>query len=89
MLKSFHPSQASTAPRMSGQMLANASTPAPLAPLNLLQAGVPAREVVWFRRLRPDRQFLALRTTRGRLLLERVREHVAAAGGMAMAGLPA
>lgn len=62
---------------------------APLAPLNLLQAGVPPREVVWFRRLKPARQFLALRNTRGRLLLEQVRSHLAAAGVPASAGLAA
>lgn len=51
------------------------STPAPLAPLNLLRAGVPAREVIWFRRLTPKRQMEEIRsTTRGKLLLEKVRE---------------
>jgi len=89
MQKSFKPAQVSTATGTSSQKLANASNSAPLAPLNLLQAGVPASEVVWFRRPRPDRQFIALRTTRGQLLLEQVRSHIAAAGGMALAGLPA
>ena len=62
---------------------------APLAPLNLLRAGVPAREVVWFRRLRPDRQMAALRTTRGSLLLEKVREFAAAQGMGAAQAMPA
>ena len=50
---------------------------APLAPLQLLQAGVPPREVVWWRRLKPDRQMRALTTTRGKLLLEKVRDFAA------------
>jgi hypothetical protein len=58
------------------------STQAPLAPLNLLIAGVPASEVVWFRRLKPDRQMVALRkTTRGRLLLDKVRQFMASSSG--------
>ncbi len=56
---------------------------APLAPLNLLKAGVPAREVIWFRNLRTERRFAAFLTTRGRLLLETVR---AAQGSMATTG---
>jgi hypothetical protein len=62
---------------------------APLAPLNLLRAGVPAREVVWFRRLRPDRQMAALTTTRGKLLLEKVREFATNQTGAAVQALPA
>lgn len=89
MQQSFNSAQVSTATGTIGQTLTNASNSAPLAPLNLLQAGVPPSEVVWFRRLRPDRQFTALRTTRGQLLLEQVRSHFAAAGGTALAGLPA
>lgn len=63
--------------------------PAPLAPLNLLRAGVPAREVVWFRRLRPDRQMAALSTTRGKLLLEKVRDFVASQSNGAAQAMPA
>jgi hypothetical protein len=78
MQKTFTPSHAAGASRATAQ---NVSTKMePLAPLNLLQAGVPAREVVWFRNLRPDRRFAALVTTRGKLLLETVR---AAQGTMA------
>jgi hypothetical protein len=65
------------------------NTKAPLAPLNLLLAGVPAREVVWFRRLKPDRQMAALRTTRGSLLLEKVRQFVAGSGGVHTNGVAA
>lgn len=57
---------------------------APLAPVNLLHAGVPAREVAWFEQLRPDKQFRALRTVRGQLLLEQVRSHMQAAVGEAL-----
>jgi hypothetical protein len=46
----------------------------PLSTLNLLIAGVPVKEVIWFRRLEPDRKMVALRTWRGQLLLERVRD---------------
>lgn len=53
------------------------TTQAPLAPLKLLQAGVPPREVVWWRRLKPDKQMSALTTTRGKLLLEQVRNFAA------------
>lgn len=53
------------------------NTQAPLAPLKLLQAGVPPREVVWWRRLKPDRQMRELTTTRGKLLLEQVRNFAA------------
>lgn len=63
--------------------------PAPLAPLNLLRAGVPAREVVWFRRLRPASQMAALSTTRGNLLLEKVREFVADQAASAAPPTPA
>jgi hypothetical protein len=59
---------------------------APLAPLNLLRAGVPAREVVWFRRLKPDEQMAALATTRGGLLLEKVRSFAANQGGPPLTG---
>lgn len=52
------------------------STQAPFSPVNLLQAGVPAREVIWFRHLTPNRQMAALNTTRGKLLLETVRKFV-------------
>lgn len=45
----------------------------PLSTLNLLLAGVPVKEVIWFRRLQPDRKMAALGTWRGQLLLERVR----------------
>lgn len=62
---------------------------APLAPLNLLRAGVPPREVVWFCRLRPDRQMAALSTTRGKLLLEKVREFAASQGIGAAQAMPA
>lgn len=62
---------------------------APLAPLNLLRAGVPAREVVWFHRLRPDRQMAALSTMRGELLLEKVREFAASRGIGAAQAMPA
>jgi hypothetical protein len=62
---------------------------APLAPLNLLRAGVPARDVVWFRRLRPDRQMAALTTTRGKLLLEKVREFATNQTGAAVQASPA
>lgn len=79
MQKSFH---ATSAASVSPQQ-------APLAPLNLLRAGVPAREVVWFRRLRPDRQMAALRTTRGTLLLEKVREFAASQGMGAAQAMPA
>lgn len=78
MQKTFTPSHAAGASSAQAQ---NVSTLiAPLAPLNLLQAGVPPREVVWFRNLRPERRFAAFRTTRGKLLLETVR---AAQGTMA------
>jgi hypothetical protein len=62
---------------------------APLAPLNLLRAGVPPQEVVWFRRLRPDRQMAALGTTRGSLLLEKVREFAASQGMGTAQAMPA
>jgi len=79
MLKMFNASMSSGA---AGSPRTNASTTtAPLSPLNLLKAGVPAGEVIWFRRLKPDRQLAALQTTRGSLLLETVR----AANGSAMA----
>lgn len=56
------------------------STQAPLAPLNLLRAGVPAREVIWFHRLPMKRQMQEISsTTRGKLLLEKVREFVSQA----------
>jgi hypothetical protein len=57
---------------------------APLAPLNLLRAGVPAREVVWFLHLGPAERMASLQTTRGSLLLETVR---AAKGSVGLAGL--
>lgn len=79
MQKSF---QAASASSVSPQ-------PAPLAPLNLLRAGVPAREVVWFSRLRPDRQMAALRTTRGSLLLDKVREFAASQGMGTAQAMPA
>ena len=79
MQKSF---QASSAASVSHQQ-------APLAPLNLLRAGVPAREVIWFRRLRPDRQMAALSTTRGKLLLEKVREFAASQGMGTAQAMPA
>lgn len=62
---------------------------APLAPVNLLRAGVPQREVVWFHLLRPDRQMAALTTTRGKLLLETVREFTTNQMGAAVQALPA
>ncbi len=61
---------------------------APLASVNLLHAGVPASEVVWFRRLKPDRQMAALATTRGGLLLDKVRAFVATNSGSPTSGLP-
>jgi hypothetical protein len=60
------------------------TTQAPLAPLKLLQAGVPPREVVWWRRLKPDKQMSALTTTRGKLLLEQVRSFAANQAAPAM-----
>lgn len=60
-----------TNPSQQARIVSN--TQAPLAPLKLLQAGVPPREVVWWRRLKPDRQMRELTTTRGKLLLEQVR----------------
>jgi hypothetical protein len=62
---------------------------APLAPLNLLRAGVPVREVIWFRRLRPDRQMAVLDTTRGKLLLDKVREFTASQGMSTAQAMPA
>jgi hypothetical protein len=53
------------------------NTLAPLAPVNLLRAGVPPSEVVWFRELEPDKQMAALSTTRGQLLLDQVRSFMA------------
>lgn len=57
----------------------------PLSPLNLLLAGVPASEVVWFRGLKPDRRMAALKSWRGQLLLGRVREAAAATGAPQLA----
>lgn len=59
---------------------------APLAPLNLLRAGVPVREVIWFRRLKPDKQMAALATARGALLLDKVRSFAANQGGPPITG---
>jgi hypothetical protein len=56
---------------------------APLSTPNLLRAGVPAGEVNWYSTLKPADQMIALRSTRGSLLLERVRRF--AAGGATMA----
>jgi len=81
MQKTFNASPAAGASNAKAQNVS--TTMEPLAPLKLLQAGVPAREVVWFRNLRPDRRFAALVTTRGRLLLDQVR---AAQGTMAASG---
>lgn len=62
---------------------------APLAPLNLLRAGVPAREVLWFRGLSPGRQMASLSTTRGKLLLEKVREFTTSQGMGSAEAMPA
>lgn len=86
MLKVTNSSSSAGASHAPNQATKTLSTLAPLAPLNLLQAGVPAREVIWFRHLRPDRAMAALRTTRGLLLLETVR---AAQGNRAFAGMAA
>lgn len=55
------------------------STPrSPFSPINLLLAGVPAREVVWFRRLGPGEQMRQLDASeRGRAILTTLREHEA------------
>ncbi len=57
---------------------------APLSTTNLLRAGVPAHEVQWYSRLQPADQMIALQSTRGSLLLERVRRFVAGGATMAM-----
>jgi hypothetical protein len=60
---------------------------APLSTINLLRAGVPAGEVNWYSTLRPADQMIALQSTRGSLLLERVRRFVA--GGATTAAIAA
>lgn len=48
----------------------------PLSPLNMLIAGVPARDVVWFKRLSPGQQMRSLSTSeRGASILSKVREY--------------
>lgn len=50
--------------------------PGPLSPVNLLLAGVTARDVIWFRRLSPSDQMRSLhQTERGAALLAKVREY--------------
>ncbi len=62
------------------------NTQGPLSTLNLLIAGVPVKEVIWFRRLEPDKKMAALRTWRGQLLLDRVRDaSTATCSGSSMA----
>ena len=56
------------------------STQGPLSTLNLLRAGVPAREVIWFRGLKPGRQMAALGSWRGQLLLGCVRQAIGKPG---------
>ena len=56
-----------------GQVQIVSNTKGPLSTLNLLLAGVPVKEVIWFRRLEPEKKMAALSSWRGQLLLERVR----------------
>ena len=54
----------------------NPTTRGPLSPLNMLIAGVPARDVVWFKRLSPGEQMRSLSSSeRGANILSKVREH--------------
>lgn len=54
------------------------TTAGPLSPINMLIAGVPARDVVWFRHLKPAEQMRQLSSERGRSILQKVRAHEAA-----------
>jgi hypothetical protein len=57
----------------------------PLSPLNLLLAGVPARDVVWFKRLGPGDQMRALSSSeRGGVILNKVREYQMRSSGAAL-----
>lgn len=51
------------------------TTRGPLSSMNLLLAGVPAGDVIWFRRLGPGEQMRALQSERGLALLNKVRAY--------------
>lgn len=50
-------------------------TEEPLSPLNMIRAGVSARDVIWYRRLKGGQKFKELQSDRGNAILQKVREH--------------